>query len=325
MPSSRKRERPLTVAVVMATHGRAGMLARALDAIAAQTRLPDQVIVVDDESSDATPSVLDSRPEVTAVRVSRRGPGRARQDGLAYVDADVVAFTDDDCVPTPGWLVALVEPIERGRADAAQGPTVAHPDQTERLRDPWHRTQRVDRYNERFPTSNMAYRRALLDKLGGFSEEFTGPGCAGEDTDLGWRCLEAGHTVAFAPEAVVHHEVWPGSFRQAFREANRRAMVVLVVKRHPAIRRLAYRRIFYKRAHARAAALLVAAGALLLVRRWLPVVAAGGAVATYVARTRSDGRPAAQRALHVVQVFGVDVAELAAFARASARYRTLYL
>ncbi|HVE94481.1 MAG TPA: glycosyltransferase family 2 protein [Acidimicrobiales bacterium] len=323
MPTLRKGK--CSVAVVMATHGRAQMLERALDAIAAQTRPPDQIVVVDDDSTDSTPQVLGARPGVTALRVSRRGPGRARQAALVAVETDVVAFTDDDCIPTPLWLEKLVAPIEAGDADAVQGPTVMHPDQIDRLRDPWHRTQRVGQYNERFPTSNMAYRTDVLTELGGFAEQFTGPGCAGEDTDLGWRCLESGRRILFAPEAIVHHEVWPGSFRQALRDAGRRAMVVLVVKHHPAIRRLAYRRLFYKRSHARALAAIGCLGALTIVRRWLPLAGIAGVMLAYVVHTRGDGRSPAHRAMLIAQVLIVDTVEVAAFARASLRYRTFYL
>src|SRR5438309_7118584 len=170
-----------SVAVVIATHGRAELLAQTLDALDRQIRRDFEVLVVDDDSQDGTPALLAQRG-VRSIRVSRRGPGLARQVGWQAAAAPVLAFTDDDCVPTPGWLDALIRPIEEGRADFCQGPTLPRPDQADRL-GPWARTMRVERENKRFPTCNMAYRRDVLEELGGFRQEFLGPRTSGEDTD----------------------------------------------------------------------------------------------------------------------------------------------
>lgn len=311
------------VAVVIATHGRAALLAQALDALERQTRQDFELIVVDDDSRDATPAVLETRG-VRTIRVSRRGPGLARQIGWQAATAPIIAFTDDDCVPSPGWLEALVRPIEEGRADFSQGPTLPRPDQADRM-GPWARTMRVEKANKRFPTCNMAYRRSVLEELGGFREEFVGPRTAGEDADLGWRALAAGRRFEFVPAALVHHEVWPSSWTAFVKDRPRWGMIVQVVRYHPAARELAYRRYFYNPRHPR---FLVAFGVLLVagaVRRWLPAVLLAAMVGAYVTKTRGSHVPAGRRALHLVQVLAADAVEVAVFARASVRYRTILL
>jgi hypothetical protein len=219
-------------------------------------------------------------------------------------------------------LEHLVAPIEAGHADLVQGRTLPRPDQTHLL-GPWSRTMRVEREDGFYQTCNLAYRRHALEQVGGFRTEF-GAG-AGEDTELAWRAKKAGFRTAFAPEALVHHVVWPSSYRAYLRDRRRWASIVLVVKHHPETRRFAYRRWFYRPSHARllaGVATLVAAGT---VRRWLPPVLAGGAVAAHLVRTRGSGQPAPRRTAHLAQALLADAVEVAHFARASLRHRTLLL
>src|SRR5581483_8142049 len=93
-----------SVAVVIATHNRSDRLTRLLEAVQGQTNVPPfGVVIVDDASTDDTPSVLarlahGSRVPLTVERLPRnRGPATARNVGWRCTQAAVVAFTDDDC------------------------------------------------------------------------------------------------------------------------------------------------------------------------------------------------------------------------------------
>ncbi|MFZ6004384.1 MAG: glycosyltransferase [Actinomycetota bacterium] len=320
MPSS---DGPPSVSVVVATHGRARMLADLLDALEGQSRRDKEIIVVDDESPDDTPAVLAARG-IRSVRVARGGPGLARQQGWQLARAPVIAFTDDDCVPTAGWLDALVAPIERGDADLVQGRTLPRPDQADR-QGPWSRTQRVESENGFYQTCNMAYRREVLETLGGFRPSFAGPNTSGEDTELAWRAREAGYRTAFASEALVHHEVWPSSYWAYLRDRRRWGMVIQIVKYHPEIRVLAYRRWFYRPSHARLLLGLAVLAGSVIVRWWAPFALLGAFFTLDLVRTRDRAAPVHRRLLHRAQVLTADLVEVAVFAVNSIRYRTLYL
>src|SRR5438045_3303997 len=101
-----------TLSVVVATHNRVDELERMLAGLLAQERRPDEVIVVDDGSTDSTAAALErhERASRLPLRVIRRpvaaGPATAREDGWRAAGGDLIVFTDDDCVPAPGWLVA---------------------------------------------------------------------------------------------------------------------------------------------------------------------------------------------------------------------------
>jgi glycosyltransferase involved in cell wall biosynthesis len=144
------------VSVVVATHRRAHLLPSLFDGLSAQVAgdaalVADQleVVVVDDASPDDTPIVLARLAEAAdfTVRVIRqpenRGPAAARNAGWKASVAPIVAFTDDDCVPQPGWIDALVAAV-RGGADIAQGRTEPDPEALP-AHGPFGRTMRVPR------------------------------------------------------------------------------------------------------------------------------------------------------------------------------------
>lgn len=322
-----------SVAVVVATRGRAGLLPRLVEALAAQ-RLPGalEAVVVDDASPDDTWPTLE-RLAATApfplrpLRLARRaGPATARNAGWRATTAPVIAFTDDDCVPRPGWLAALLRALDAG-ADLVQGRTVPNPNQLHRRRA-FARTIETTAESGFYETCNMAYRRSVLKALGGFDERFRHP--YGEDTDLAWRAKEAGYTSAFASDAEVWHDVVPSSFLARLRDARRREGMVLAVARHPRLRETLDHPLFYRPTHPHA--LLAAAG----VAAWLGrprsprrFVLGALAAAPYTwHRTRgADGIWCRKREwpIYVPAFLAADLADIAVLAWASLRHRTFLL
>ena len=310
-----------TVTVVVVTRDRAPVLAEALDAIAAQTRPADRVLVVDDGSTDGTADLLAARDDLDVVTTPPRGIAPARNTGWRACDTDVVVFTDDDCVPVPTWLAALLAPLDAGEADVVQGRTLPRPDQADRD-GPWARTLRVEAEQGYYQTANIAYRRACLEAVDGFDDRLAR---VGEDTDLAWRVREAGYRTTFASDALVHHAVWPLGFTRHLRDRAKWADVVLVLQRHPDLRALAHRGVWYRPTHERvvAEAVLVAVAG-----RLHPAAGAAAALGVLAARARPAGRwtrdPLARVRLGAQAVLA-DAYETACFAVASARHRTLLL
>jgi hypothetical protein len=97
-----------TVTVVVPTFNRADLLPRTLAAIRAQTQPPDEVIVVDDGSCDATPGILAQAGHwLRAIRIPNSGELVARNTGLSAASSDLVAFCDSDDVWQPNHLVTM--------------------------------------------------------------------------------------------------------------------------------------------------------------------------------------------------------------------------
>ena len=318
----------MEVTVVAATRNRASLLPRLVAALEAQEEAPPfEVVLVDDASTDDTPTVLahlvarSSVPVRTIRHDPRRGPGPARNAGWRAGRGAKVLFTDDDCTPRPRWVAELAAALDR--ADVAQGATVPAPDQLAN-QGTFSRTLEVTEPTGFFQTCNMGYRRDALEEVDGFDEAFDHP--AGEDTDLALRCLTEGRTFEFCAEAVVEHDVRPSSLRAAVRDTWRWQGVVGVVKKHPAILERLGSRWFWKPSHpplllgALGLALLGSGGRLRLV---------GLALVGPWLRHRLLVDPVhpsrAGRFRYLGHAALVDAGEVVAMARGSMRYRRLYL
>jgi len=165
-----------------------------------------EIVVVDNGSTDGTDRVLAaSSREIIVEHEARRGPGAARNRGLARAAGDIVAFTDADCTVDPAWLRKLIVPLQdrgvgiSGGAIHAAEPSNAvqrfgdnihdHRDAIEVCRPPYAITM------------NWASRREVIQDAGGFDPRFRR--C--EDVDLAYRLQQHGYRLAFVPDAVVYH------------------------------------------------------------------------------------------------------------------------
>ena len=137
---------------------------------------------------------------------------------------------------TPGWLEAALAVAAANPGALFQGRVEPHPDQLHLL-GPFARTVQVvspmPYYNV-----NVFYPRELLERLGGLDEEaYTVSLGGGEDTDLGWRAIEAGTPTTFAPEARIYHPVQHLGPLGKLRVASRWQTIPLTYARHPGLRR----------------------------------------------------------------------------------------
>ncbi len=172
-------------------------LARAIDAAGR----PGIEFIVSDDSSDArTLELIHSRyPWARWVRGPRRGPAANRNTGVAAANGSWVIFTDDDCLPDSLWLQAYVDAMERNPScKVFEGKTVA-----DRERRSLDEESPVNETGGYLWSCNMAIRRDLFERMGGFCETF--PYAAMEDVDLRLRLQDRGERFPFVPGAVVCH------------------------------------------------------------------------------------------------------------------------
>jgi glycosyltransferase involved in cell wall biosynthesis len=218
------------VSVIVPARDAEPTLARCLEALLAQDFAePYEVLLVDDGSRDATRQLAGRYAPWVSVLASdtNHGPGAARNTGANVARGSILAFTDADCFPEPGWLSAGVRAIRDG-ADLAQGAVDAEPDVR---RTPFDRTVVVQSETGFYPTANLFVRKELFESVGGFRdwllEHERAHGRArsrppdrrrqraartpiGEDTLFGWAGRRRGARTVFAGDALVHHAVVPG-------------------------------------------------------------------------------------------------------------------
>ncbi len=174
-----------------------------LEAIAAQTGPLHEVIVVDNGSTDLTRSVA-QRHGATVVAEPVRGRARARNAGVAAAKAPLIAFTDADCLPEPGWLQNLadalsVEPLVAGRVRLLTG---APPNRWERLEGLWRFAQQRNVAHGWAATANLGVRREAFLEIEGFDVTYRH---IGEDVDFCLRAGRKGLELGYRDDAVVSH------------------------------------------------------------------------------------------------------------------------
>jgi len=265
------------VSVVAPTCRRPDLLDRCLAALLAQDIAPCdyEVIVADDAACDATRRQVERWASCGVVRghtirylpaTRGRGPAAARNRGWRAARGPIIAFTDDDCVPTPGWLRAGLTACASDAAGVMGRIVVPVP----------HRPTDYERDAARiaaaeFVTANCFYRRDALASAGGFDERFTA--AWREDSDLFFTLLARGARFAQAPDAVVVHPIRPARWGVSLAQQRKSMFNALLYKKHPALYRRRVQAAPPWRYYAAVAALLTAAVAHARQRRACALVA----------------------------------------------------
>src|SRR5579885_437348 len=167
-----------------------------------------EVVVVDDGSRDRTAEIAARFPEFRLIRQPNKGLSVARNVGMHAARGEIIAYTDSDCVVDPHWLTLMVGAMVANGFDACGGPNYA-PHEEARIAAcvsaspgaPCQVLTAEDRA-EHLAGCNMVFRKAVLQRIGGFDPQFT---AAGDDVDICWRALEAGFVLGFCPAAFVWH------------------------------------------------------------------------------------------------------------------------
>ncbi len=197
----------MRVSVVVPTFKRPMLLARCLEALLAQdfASIEYEVIIVDDAVSDQTRCQVEQYAKRAEIRghtiryfaaTNSHGPAAARNIGLYASYGEIIAFTDDDCIPSPGWLkggvMALTDDVV-AVAGHIIVPLLPAPTDYE-----YNASSLA--YSE-FVTANCFVRRSALISIGGFDERFTA--AWREDSDLIFTLQELGAHCIAAQDAVI--------------------------------------------------------------------------------------------------------------------------
>jgi len=193
--------RPL-ISIVITVRNEERHVARLLDSLLGQ-EAPFEVVLVDAESRDRTYEIAQgyATRHPDRVRVFRRSGSRGvgRNAGVRAARGEFVAFIDGDCFADTNWLKELRSALATATVVAGRTVTVG--------RSRFGVLERVELfqsgYDVTYPSCNLAYRRELFERLGGFDVRFI----TAEDIDLNLRAVRAGAAIRFVPSAVVYHQM----------------------------------------------------------------------------------------------------------------------
>ncbi len=194
-----------SVSAIIPTYNRAPLLKRALDSVYAQTCQPDEVIVVDDGSSDSTRYMInDYFPNVRYLHQHNAGVSAARNYGIQTASGDWLAFLDSDDVWLPGKLAMQMAAL-KNKPDL----TVCHSEEiwirNGRRVNPGNRHRKAGGWIFQMclplcamSPSSVLIHRSVLAATGGFDE--TLPAC--EDYDL-WLRITSRYPVLFIDQPLI--------------------------------------------------------------------------------------------------------------------------
>jgi GT2 family glycosyltransferase len=214
------------VGVVIANWNRKELLRACLDSLSRQTHPSFEVVVVDNGSTDGSPAMVEEMAKTYPVPLNlivnsvNRGFCAANNQGIISTGGELVALLNNDAEAEPGWLEALEGAIRQGEdigmaaskilvwEDSTRIDKCGHlmyPDGQNRGRGSgqtdrgqFNRTEEV-----LWPDGCAAmYRRAMLEDVGGFDEDFF---AYADDAELGLRARWAGWRCLYTPSAVVRH------------------------------------------------------------------------------------------------------------------------
>ncbi|MDQ3556903.1 MAG: glycosyltransferase [Gemmatimonadota bacterium] len=219
---------PGPVSVIVCTRDRPDDLRRCLGALALLDPAPHEIVVVDNAPrSEAVRELVRATPGVRYVREPRPGLSVARNAGVRASTGGLIAFTDDDVIVDPTWLVGLRRGFRDPRVLAVTGLVLPAELETEAqflfqhgdsgfgwgFRPLVYDREYFDRMRWRgVPVwhigagANMAFRREVFARVGLFDERL-GAGASGcsEDSEMWYRILAGGARCRYEPTAVVHH------------------------------------------------------------------------------------------------------------------------
>jgi len=212
-----------TASIVIPVHNRATITRQCLDALLAEPEdeIDKQLVVVDDGSTDMTPSLLDTYGDrILVIRnETALGFAGACNAGVAAAAGEFLVLLNNDTVPTSGWLSALVDYAVRHPAAAVVGAKLLFPNDTIQHAGVViglnslphhiyagfpadHPATSVSRRFQIVTAACTLFRRGPWQELGGLDTAFLN---GWEDVDYCLRAGEAGHEIHYCAESISYH------------------------------------------------------------------------------------------------------------------------
>jgi glycosyltransferase involved in cell wall biosynthesis len=187
----------VNLSVIIPVYNGAPYLAETLDSLFAQTHPADEIIVVDDGSTDSSPSILRSYgSRLSVVRQENCGVATARNVGLAHASGDLISFLDQDDLWPADRNRLLVEAL---RADPTADVAAGFVEIRYERPTPPHPRQNLDTMRREFLLGSLCMRACLIQTLGPFN---TNVGY-GDDTDFWLRRVEAKTKTVYVDEVTL--------------------------------------------------------------------------------------------------------------------------
>jgi len=204
-----------TLSVIIPAHDAENCLPMLLDSLVQQSMKPDEIIVVDDHSTDSTKDIALRYGVRVVESKAKKGPAAARNVGITASTSEILAFIDADCIADREWIKNILEEFEDVKEKVIVG-QISIPkstflgDSISALGFPggghvgFDKMWRVDRdgRTDHVTTGNFALRKNTMSRIGLFDETFP-YGC--EDVEFSIRCMQKNTPIYYKQNMIYVH------------------------------------------------------------------------------------------------------------------------
>jgi glycosyltransferase involved in cell wall biosynthesis len=206
---SRTRKKKLTVSVIIPCYNVEKYLEKNLEGVLKQTRKPDEIIAIDDCSTDGTRNFLKKYKQLKIIAHRKnKGLAQVRNTAIKYAKGEILVFFDADVVPESDLIEKILEEYTSGEIAGVGGQAIEA--NIKSIFDQWRKlycepSRGNKKINDVEYISGLcsSYRKKVLKEVGGFNPIFR---TNAEDFEMGFKIHEAGYRLVYTPKAKVYHQ-----------------------------------------------------------------------------------------------------------------------
>ena len=203
----------MKVSVCLTVFNEEKSIKKLLESLLSQTRKPDEIVIVDGDSTDKTVEIIrhfQKKYKVIKLLIEKCNRARGRNLSVEFAKNEIIAITDADCVAEKHWLERITEPFKEGKVDISAGFYRMRAENSFQRAESVYLGVLPSKFDDTFlpSTRSIAFRKKIWEEIGGFPERKNN---SAEDTDFNYKAVKMGAKYSRVKNARVEWRI-PNSF-----------------------------------------------------------------------------------------------------------------